>query len=276
MKYNEEEIITLYKQGLTQIEIANRLGTYNTTIRRILLRHKITIRGNDKMQRLCKHNPFKKHDEKSDYFLGLLLTDGTITKTKNSTRNYNIVLSLNEQEKYMIEQFRNWASPNSKITKIYQKINGSYMCSVSFSNEEAVNWLNRVGQFKNKSYNCKVYKPLTMALLRGIFDGDGGWHMNGNSLDFFICGASLDFMKQIKYFLEKLNFSPHLRYTYSRSGKPFYYVELYKSEEVIKLGKMMYDNAHIYLKRKYDKWLAFYESKKANGVNSGKEMAIQP
>lgn len=27
----------------------------------------------------------------------------------------------------------------------------------------------------------------------------------------------------------------------------------------------MYDNAHIYLKRKYDKWLAFYESKKEKG-----------
>ena len=38
----------------------------------------------------------------------------------------------------------------------------------------------------------------------------------------------------------------------------------------------MYDNAHIYLKRKYDKWLAFYESKKEKDLNSGKEIAIQP
>ena len=29
-------------------------------------------------------------------------------------------------------------------------------------------------------------------------------------------------------------------------------------------------------RKEYEKWLAFYESKRANGVNSGKEMAIQP
>jgi hypothetical protein len=45
---------------------------------------------------------------------------------------------------------------------------------------------------------------------------------------------------------------------------------------MIKLGKLMYNNAHISLKRKYEKWLAFYENKRANGINSGKEMAIQP
>lgn len=276
MKYNEEEIVSLYKKGLNQTEIATKLGTYNTTIRRILIRNGIQVKGNDKIQRLCKHNPFKRNDEFSDYFLGLLLTDGTISKTKASTRNFNIVLSLNEQDGYMVENFRNWASPKSKITKIYQKINGSYMYSVSFSNAETVEWLNRAGQFTNKSLNCKVYKPMNFNILRGILDGDGGFHENCGHLDFFICGASYDFIQQIARFLIKNGFSPHIRQSDRRSGSPFYYVELYKIEEVIRLGHLLYDNAHIYLNRKYEKWLAFYESRKANGVNSGKKMAIQP
>lgn len=37
----------------------------------------------------------------------------------------------------------------------------------------------------------------------------------------------------------------------------------------------MYNNAHIYLKRKYERWLTFYENKRDKyTLNSGKEMAI--
>ena len=37
----------------------------------------------------------------------------------------------------------------------------------------------------------------------------------------------------------------------------------------------MYKNAHIFCKRKYERWLAFYESRRAYTLNSGKEMALQ-
>ncbi len=44
----------------------------------------------------------------------------------------------------------------------------------------------------------------------------------------------------------------------------------------MRIGNELYKNAHIFCKRKYERWLAFYENRKANGVNSGKKMAIQP
>lgn len=271
----ERKIIELYKSGKTQKEIADLLGTYNTTIRRILLRFGVQLRTSSKVLRLCKHNPFKNNDELSDYFLGLLLTDGTLTKTKKSDRNYNIVLGLNEKDGYLIEHFRNWASPNSKISKVLQKVNNSYMWQVSFANEEAEDWLRRSGNFWNKSYNCKIYKKLNWNILRGIFDGDGGFHENSGHLDFFICGASKIFMEQIIKFLHKNGLEAHLRTT-SKNGKNFYYVELYKIADVIKLGLFMYNNPKIYMKRKFKKWLAFYESRKANTLNSGKDADFQP
>jgi len=45
--------------------------------------------------------------------------------------------------------------------------------------------------------------------------------------------------------------------------------------DVIRIGEQLYKNAHIFCKRKYERWLAFYENRRANGVNSGEEMAIQ-
>lgn len=67
-------------------------------------------------------------------------------------------------------------------------------------------------------------------------------------------------MEQIIQFLESEGFEPHLRVT-NKNEKEFYYIKLYKVQDVINLDKLMYNNASIYMKRKYDKWLSFYESK---------------
>lgn len=276
-KEKEIEIIKLYKQGYTQKEIASKFNTFNTSIRRVLLRNKVKIRGNSKIQTYCKHNPFKNNDEYSEYFLGLLLTDGCIVRAKN--RNPYINLSLTDSDSYIIEAFRDWASPNQKIIKTFQKLNSSYMASVNITNEEAIEWLYRKGNFYNKSYDCKIYTPITWNIFRGIFDGDGGVHKTGKTdIDFFICGASKTFIEQIYRFLLKHNINA--KFVCKGPDKwhknIMYYVEIYKQEDVIKIGLNMYNNAHIFLKRKYEKWLAFYESKRAIGVNSGKEKAVQP
>lgn len=272
-KEKEDFIIKLYKEGKTTKEIGLVFNTYNTSIRRVLIRRGIRLRDNSRVNRLCKHNPFKKNDEYSDYFLGLLLTDGSITKDKNNSRNYGINLSLSEVDSYMVEIFRDWASPKQKITKTYQRINGSYMHAVTITNSDAEEWLRRRGNFYSKSLNCKIYIPLNWNILRGIFDGDGEFFpINRTGIGFMICSASRVFIDQIKMFLNKNGIEVYI--DIKPSKHPLYYIKVYKQQDIIKIGKMMYNNAHIFLKRKYDKWLAFYESRRANGVNSGNEKAI--
>ena len=268
-KEKELEIINLYKRGYTQKEIAVRYNTFNTSIRRVLLRYNIHLKGNDKQQRLCKHNPFKKYDERSEYFLGLLITDGNIDYASKRKR---IRLSLNEKDGYLIEEFLKWSAPKAKITKTLQKLNNSYMWSASITNEEALNFLEKAGNFHNKSFEAKLYKPLTYHILRGIIDGDGGvYKQNTSAVKFSICSKSITLIKQIENFLIRENFSPTIYEWHN-----LYYIQIVKIEEVLRLGQLLYNNAHIFCKRKYDRWLAFYESRRANGVNSGKEMAIQP
>lgn len=273
-RFDEEKeslILKDYKAGKTTVEIAKKWNTYNTSIRRVLLRHGVVPRTTQKVNRLCKHNPFKKNDEYSDYFLGLLLTDGCISTKSKNLSTYAINLSLSEADGYMVEEFRDWASPKTKVSKVLQKINNSYMYSVNIMNEEAVEWLRRKGNFYKKSYECKIYKPLNWNILRGIFDGDGGFRKsNETGLSFFICGKSEVFINQIKEFLVRGGFRPRIE---CRTN--LYYVWIHRQDEVINLGLKLYNNAHVFLHRKHDKWLAFYESRRANGVNSGKEMAIQ-
>lgn len=43
-KEKELEIINLYKRGFTQKEIADKYGTFNTSIRRVLLRNNVFLK----------------------------------------------------------------------------------------------------------------------------------------------------------------------------------------------------------------------------------------
>lgn len=272
----EKEIIEKYRKGATQAALGEEYHTSNTAIRRVLLRNNIIPRSPSKVQRLCKHNPFKKNDEYSDYFLGLLLTDGCIHK-RSKADTYEVSLALTSTDDYIIKAFRDWASPKAKVIYVYQRLNGSYMCSISISNSEMVEWLRRKGNFYNKSFKAKIYSPITWNIMRGIFDGDGGFHKrNGDGLDAFVCGLSPVFMKQIQYFLNKEGIYSSIRYAkpdkWHKNG--LYYVEICRYDQVIAFGKHLYNNAHIFLKRKYEKWLTFYENKKEKyDLNSGKATA---
>lgn len=118
-KEKELDIIEKYKRGATQKQIAIEYNTSNTAIRRVLIRNGIIPRSPSKVQRVCKHNPFRRNDEYSEYFLGLLITDGCISKHTGGYNTYTVSLSLTSSDGYMIEAFRDWASPKSKVSKIY-------------------------------------------------------------------------------------------------------------------------------------------------------------
>lgn len=282
-KEKELEIVNLYRKGMTQKEIGIKYNTWNTSIRRVLLRYNIIPRNESKTLRYCKHNPFKsykKHDEYTEYFLGLLLTDGCISYREKENRVPSISLSLNSEDGYIVEQFKNWASPNQKVSIIYQKLNASHMHAINITNIEAVEWLNRKGNFKNKSFNCKIYCPITWQILRGIFDGDGGFHYaNKDGLNFFICGLSEVFIHQINNFLLKNDIKSKVRFSppdkWHKNG--LYYVEVHNYADVIKIGLNMYCNAHIFIRRKYERWLTFYENKRDKyALNSGKDWHSNP
>ena len=55
------------------------------------------------------------------------------------------------------------------------------MASVNITNEEAIEWLYRKGNFYNKSYDCKIYTPITWNIFRGIFDEENALSALGHA-----------------------------------------------------------------------------------------------
>lgn len=270
-KFSEEKInniIKLYKEGASQKEIADLYNTYNTSIRRVLIRKNIKIRGEASSQAYVKKNPFKRNDEKSDYFLGLLLTDGCISNSK-------ISLSLKEEDIYILKEFAKFCSPKLQVTKYYHSIHGEFQYSVHFKDSRriVIGYLERLGRFTNKSYECKLYRPINYNILRGIIDGDGSIYSTnqGKSLRASICSKSKDFIDQITYFYQKEGYN----YSVYQRKDGLYYVNIDSKKDLLRLGYNLYHNARIFLKRKYERWSHFAEMHRTNNtLNSGNEMAI--
>lgn len=261
-KEKEASIISDYQAGLNTVEIAKKWNTYNTSIRRVLLRYGITPRTSKEVHTRVKENPFKLGDEKSEYFLGLLLTDGCVQHRKE-INSVSITLSLKDKE--MVEKFRDFACPRNKVSKILQKKYNTYMFSTSVRSDLIAAWLEEHGNFHNKSYECDIYTPLTPHILRGIFDGDGYWHStnNGNTMQWGICGKSLIFLQKIKDYLHSLGIESFLYKRKKPNNNYLYNLEVQKTVDVVKIANLMYNEAHIYLMRKYDKGYLFVETLRA-------------
>lgn len=252
-KEKEESIISDYLQGYNTVEIAKKWNTYNTSIRRVLLRNNVKIRGNAEVHSNVQECPFKNNDEYSEYFLGLLLTDGCITRrSKNSA-----TISLSLKDKELMEQFQQFICPTNKLIKVLQKKYNTYMYCSSTRSKLIADWLDSKGNFYNKSYNCDIYTPLTPHILRGIFDGDGYCmtRNNGSTFCYGICGKSRIFLEKIQQYLtaQGINFNLYFRHN-------LYYLESTKTVEVIKFYNLIYNEAHIYLMRKYVKGHLFLET----------------
>lgn len=94
-KEKELEIIRLYiEEEKTQKEIADLYGTYNTSIRRVLLRNNITIRSNKELQGIIRLEDItsKENTPEFYYFLGIMISDGCITGNR-------VVLDFSEKIK---------------------------------------------------------------------------------------------------------------------------------------------------------------------------------
>jgi hypothetical protein len=102
------------------------------------------------------------------YFLGLLAADGTIT---NKDGNYRVDLGLQQQDKALVESFRDALAPGAPIVKN----RGCF--HVRVGSKEMVNDLARFGIVPRKTYHFDWPQTLpdvfAIPFILGYFDGDG-------------------------------------------------------------------------------------------------------
>jgi hypothetical protein len=262
-KEEELDICLSYISGLNTVIIANKYDTYNTSIRRILLRNNIVLRPVGFDQRKVKDNPFIDiNNSEVQYWIGLLATDGCIT-------NDSIVLQLQEKDKYLLDKYCKFLGGTIKVNKYYNKKYNIFEYYVKFKNPSIKKTLIEYGIIPQKSFNLCLNIPITYSLLRGVIDGDGSIINSKGQTKITIVSGSKLFLEQIKLFLLKEDIKSTII-----SYKNLFILSIFKQKQIVKLYNFLYNDAIIFLQRKKDKFgplLEKFNSK--NTLNSGKVLA---
>lgn len=242
-------------------EVSEYFGISKVTISKILKEKGCRVYSRQELFNIGTNETFFEYieTEQQAYFLGLLIADGCVFKTK--LNNYRILLALQEADGYMIEIFKKLLHINRTVVK--DKRDNSYSITVT-SNKMAID-LSKYGVVPNKTF--KTFLPilsdnLMPHLIRGLIDGDGniGYRKRNQKQDLNIknvrgqvafCGSEL-IVNQLRDFLvEKLNVYPA---KIIKEGNIFS-VRWNSKQDILLICNYIYSSATIYLKRKKEKFI---------------------
>lgn len=259
----EKRAIELYEAGKQQWEIAEILGRSQGGISDILIRNGIETRVGKKITYTDVNTSFfgEINSEESAYFLGFLYADGCV---QTNDARYQMTLKLKSNDVCILEKLRNIMSPSSPISTTD---GGKY--SLFRTNQKVIcEQLIALGCGPNKSlileFPTKVPSDLIRHFLRGYSDGDGTIYRNNrrdkswmaNYIWKFVstkqfCQATAQLLKETL----GINCSQSLSRPKTNSITTTLVVG--GNSQSMKVLNWLYQDATIYLPRKYGKYLEF-------------------
>jgi intein-encoded DNA endonuclease-like protein len=271
-----QEMINLYEVGKSQKEIANIFACSQTNVSSILRRKGVKCRDRKDVFKNQKYTDvntsfFKEiNNEGNAYFLGFLYADGGV-QTKNSA--YCVTLKLKSNDQIIIQKLRDIMSPSSPV-----KITGGKYSYFRINQKEVCEQLIALGCVPNKSlileFPTKVPANLIRHFLRGYSDGDGCIYKNRfkkkktiNTIWKII--STKQFCEQTAKILKKelgINCSQSL--SKPKKNQITTVLSVGGNLQVKKVLDWLYQDATIYLPRKYDKYQEFLNGENSSAVSS--------
>ena len=267
LRLSKEELRRLYISEKKSLEdIARLYGSSRVAVWKYCKSERITRRGRSdarlEAQKKGKvpqsyfdinENFFSKWSPEMAYVLGLIATDGCVSKTGT------VSLCINDKD--LLERVKDVMSSAHTI-KYYGHQEGLY--SFNFARQKLCADLNRLGIFPNKSLNIRfpdVPDAFLIDFIRGVFDGDGSVFFEKRSPK---CPLRTSFVSASKQFITALEFKlralgmPQKNIWQQSSKNSFSFILRYAHKDSIKLFKILYQNMpekSIFLMRKYECFL---------------------
>ena len=277
-----QNIVDLYLSGKSGIWISENFHHSVTTIAKVLKEEGIEVqKGRDnRWYTLNEHYLDELDCSEKYYFLGFFYADGYWSP--HSNRTY-----IDSIDKDILEKFLKIFEANRPLQEIKKHNIKNAKTSWSFRLENPIihQKLYEYGCDNNKSYNASFpyrlfegdKRKFMPDFIRGIVDGDGGWHLEFKSggscsLDFSVVGTH-DLCLSIKEILDEelgidLCFRPHIK------SKTAWYISTSKIDYIPKIISYLYGtNSGLFLKRKYDITQDYLYSRK--GYDDGDVKIIQ-
>lgn len=204
-------------------------------------------------------------DEVNSYILGIIYSDGCLSFDRHSHRN-RITISMNDYD--LMHEIHELMTPNKKLYEYTHPKGREKTYSVISTNKADIEFLVNLGVKERKSLILRypnIDEVFDKNFIRGYFDGDGSVYKSKTNTYYkgvkkeyiykyfkFTTGSEV-FAKQLSEKLRYYGIESNLVKD-SRLDNSSYYISIYKKDSVNAFAKFIYDNAKIYMKRKYDKF----------------------
>lgn len=247
--FTKEEIEFVTKQLINEVPkstfIRSVLHTSNKVFDRMCKEIGIIYPNFKKMK--FRNNPFEDVTNPDvQYWLGWLATDGYISNHNRSI----CCLSVSEKDIDLLHQYNNFLGGNMTIRKNIHH-NKFPIVSIAFKNKNVVDYLCKLGFNSNKTFNFIPKFNITWDYIRGCFEGDGYFRESGH-YEISMISACKPHLEIIKQFIESYNISVHMT-NKQYNNTVIWCIGIYKKKDIDKFIGYLYDSAHYFLKRKYDK-----------------------
>lgn len=255
------EIINRYKDGLSLDKLSALYSIYGRTNIYNLLRDNNVMRNNSEMGRkyFYDRDYFKVIDsEEKAYWLGFIYADGYIVNGIKGKNKDSLGITLKNQDIEHIEKFKRSIKSNHPIN-IYKTKYDTDCARIIIQDEELVDDLIKLGVLRNKSLILKfperniVNDKFIYHFIRGYFDGDGSFKRKGKNqkgYDFSLLGT-FEFLSEVK---RHLIIDNEIRKCNKNNNSNNYHLTFGGNKKVKQVSKLLYENANIYLDRKYKRY----------------------
>ena len=255
-----QQWITMYLDGYTLQDIALMFGVNLSTVSKHLKLNGITI---DRYTYHFNEHYFDVIDtQEKAYYMGMLWADG-----HNCVERGSIILELQEQDLDLLEKLNTLAENERPLRKhnLHDKNpNWQNQYRLVLQSKYTSKILESYGMRQNKSliltFPTWLHKSLYSSFIRGYFDGDGCITLQSINYN----RSAMINMVGTRMFLSKV--ADIINHTLgidvsverdSRARDPICILRCSKRNDVVTILNWLYQDATIYMQRKYDKYQQF-------------------
>lgn len=247
----EKEIITKYQNGKSFGKLGIEYHCDPTTISNILKAYEVPARTLSEARRnACDYSINEKVFEKIDtpasaYWLGVMYSDGYISKTNQYTNYFGLTVANCDIE--WLYSFQRFLETTSKI-KTYTQGQSGYSPGTLYSrlligNNKIVEDLEKWGVVEHKTFLTQSIPNIQYKddFIRGVVDGDGSLRSDCASIRIY---GNYNFLKDI---------GEYLGYNYRLTpDKAIFCLSFSEYGASRNLENRLYNGAEYYLQRKYN------------------------
>lgn len=229
----------------------------------------------------CDYDFFHNIDtEEKAYWLGFIYADGWVNE--NEVSHSGVVgIELSIKDYNHLKKFNKSLSGNYRITTRWRPcLISNYntiteMCCVRIFSRKMMKDLESIGVTRDKTYTMtlpKIPDNLFKHFVRGYFDGDGSIYFHNNRVNCCFCSVSKIFLEELrtKLYENGINSYIHLSKPAKDQFVDCYRLQIAGHGFTQKYLHWIYDDANIYLDRKYKRYLSSLKNNNHEGLASQK------